>query len=1320
MLSAPQDTIRVLDVQNEQDNTVQTEHILRHAGERFTLETVTTAEDGLARVVDRPPDCILTTCELPDALEFLEKIRERGSDLPVVIVGYENEGSSFDQAIEAGATDILPKRTATEHPQLFVDRVLSAVEHQQLKHQFQATREEYSAVFKNAQEGLMLVDIEGEGFCYRRCNPQAVELIGHDRTDIVGESPTSVLGPTDGQKVIGAYRTCIRKQAPVEYEISLSLPAGDVIRECQVAPVTSNDTVEQLVVSFHDITRRRERQDELEKEREFIEQSLDGLKDVFYVLDTEGHVRRWNERVPAVTEFDEEELSGIDAVEMFPEDERDKIAAAIETTLTEGEVVVEADLLTRAGERIPHEFKGKLVTDENGTVTKIVGVGRDLTERHQREQRFQALVEESNDIISIVDEDGRFQYQSPSLENILGYRPEQTLGDAAWEYIHPDESEEVKETFQEWRAALRAPDPIEYRVRHADGTWRWMEARGNNQLDNPAVDGYIIYSRDITERKRRERELERKTLAIEEAPIGITITDPTKPDNPMIYVNKRFLSLTGYQREDVLDRNCRFLQGDETSPDTVDTIRAAIQDQSGVSVELINYRSDGTTFWNRLDIAPVHDESGELVNYVGFQQDITDRKEREQAIEESRNRYRTLIENYPNGAVALVDQNLTYTTVGGTTVEGTDASISELTGHSLNEVLPDQITDIIVPHYEAALDGETRQFEASIGDREYQFRIVPVRDDDGDVFAAMGVSQDITSRKQRLRALEKRERILRELHTVTREFYPPETEADIAEFLVDFVESAFGFDYVSVKQFDEESGHLQPAAWSSEQDTRSKIGAITPNETPIWEVFREGESRILEATAAVEEEHLFEGSVNQLLVVPIGDFGVTVAYTTGDGEFDAVDMELTEVVAANAESSFQRLRSDKARSELAGQLSTQQRRVSELRRVIDAIQSIQRRLADSDSQEGLETGVCEQLLETDAIDFVWVGRPQGRDASLRPTTWAGDGAGYLDSVDTEDVGTRVPAQQAASTRDSYTRGQIASLVVDEPWAKEAISANFQSVVSVPLVYDEVVYGVLTAYSQEEDAFDQVYEYLVTDVASLLVSYSRILEQRYEGSRGTYTELEFELSDPRFPLHQLATDTGCRLRLETILENMTDEMRVLVTVVDGERETVLDATSEASSIVDATQFGDADSLQLTLTVQKPFLASVVGKHGGTLVESVSDSSGTRFTVELQNSANKRPLLDSLSSGYQEIEPVAQRQRDKPSIYGPDQIDDELTDRQYEIINAAYYGGYYETPRQITGEELAESFDISSPAIYKHIQSAHRTLLKSILFTESHSQ
>jgi PAS domain S-box-containing protein len=107
--------------------------------------------------------------------------------------------------------------------------------------------------------------------------------------------------------------------------------------------------------------------------------------------------------------------------------------------------------------------------------------------------------------------------------------------------------------------------------------------------------------------------------------ITFTITDPRKPDNPLVWVNPSFTRVTGYEQDDVVGRNCRFLQGPATDPAAVDEIRRAIAERRTVTTTLLNYRKDGTAFWNQLSISPVFDGSGDLVSFVGVQTDVTER-----------------------------------------------------------------------------------------------------------------------------------------------------------------------------------------------------------------------------------------------------------------------------------------------------------------------------------------------------------------------------------------------------------------------------------------------------------------------------------------------------------------------------------------------------------------------------------------------------------------------------------------------------------------------------------------------------------------------
>jgi two-component system, cell cycle sensor histidine kinase and response regulator CckA len=123
--------------------------------------------------------------------------------------------------------------------------------------------------------------------------------------------------------------------------------------------------------------------------------------------------------------------------------------------------------------------------------------------------------------------------------------------------------------------------------------------------------------------------------AMESSLQGITISDLTQPDNPLIYANRGFERLTGYSREEILGRNCRFLQGAETSPVAIKEIRQAIQTKTTCSVELINYKKDKTPFWNALTIAPIFDQNSNCTHFVGIQTDVTPFKHLEEQLRHS-------------------------------------------------------------------------------------------------------------------------------------------------------------------------------------------------------------------------------------------------------------------------------------------------------------------------------------------------------------------------------------------------------------------------------------------------------------------------------------------------------------------------------------------------------------------------------------------------------------------------------------------------------------------------------------------------------------
>lgn len=147
--------------------------------------------------------------------------------------------------------------------------------------------------------------------------------------------------------------------------------------------------------------------------------------------------------------------------------------------------------------------------------------------------------------------------------------------------------------------------------------------------------------------------------AIRATRMSMIITDPRQPDNPIVFVNDAFLRLSGYERQEVLGKNCRFLQGPRTDKATVDQLREAIAEKVDVSVDILNYRKDGSTFWNALYISPVSNDRGELLFFFASQLDVSDRKRSEHRITADKDRFEKAVKERTRELEAALEAQTT-------------------------------------------------------------------------------------------------------------------------------------------------------------------------------------------------------------------------------------------------------------------------------------------------------------------------------------------------------------------------------------------------------------------------------------------------------------------------------------------------------------------------------------------------------------------------------------------------------------------------------------------------------------------------------------
>lgn len=235
-------------------------------------------------------------------------------------------------------------------------------------------------------------------------------------------------------------------------------------------------------------------------------------------------------------------------------------------------------------------------------------------------------------IVSVADYMGRITYVNDRFCAVSGYRREELIGQnhrIVKSGVHPqafyDEMWSTIAMGRTWQGEICN--------RRKDGSLYWVASTIVPFLDENGLPvEYVSIRTDITEIKRSHEQIRLFARALEASVDGISIADAQAPDLPLIYVNPAFEAMTGYRREEVLGRNCRFLQGSETRQAGLDEIRMALVQGRATRALVRNYRKDGSAFWNELTIAPVRDDEGRLTHHIGVANDVTDRVEAEQAL----------------------------------------------------------------------------------------------------------------------------------------------------------------------------------------------------------------------------------------------------------------------------------------------------------------------------------------------------------------------------------------------------------------------------------------------------------------------------------------------------------------------------------------------------------------------------------------------------------------------------------------------------------------------------------------------------------------
>ena len=280
--------------------------------------------------------------------------------------------------------------------------------------------------------------------------------------------------------------------------------------------------------------------------------------------------------------------------------------------------------------RVPEQTEQTRLLQAADLVALAIARQRDRRALQAHEQRFSSLFTHHPDAVYEMDLAGCFLNSNQAVTDIIGLSAEQLRGMHYEAFVAKADQAYSRLAFEQ--ACKGIPQHYELSANNAHGQAYQLEITKLPIVVDGDIVGVYGIARDVSAQRLQQAELHLLQRGIDATRNGVVMADASVPDLPLVYANAAFYEITGYQKEEVIGRNCRFLQGKDTDPNAVAQIRTAIIERREQQVTVLNYRKDGTPFWNLFSIAPVFGLDGSCTHYVGIQQDVTRQRENEEKL----------------------------------------------------------------------------------------------------------------------------------------------------------------------------------------------------------------------------------------------------------------------------------------------------------------------------------------------------------------------------------------------------------------------------------------------------------------------------------------------------------------------------------------------------------------------------------------------------------------------------------------------------------------------------------------------------------------
>jgi PAS domain S-box-containing protein len=404
-----------------------------------------------------------------------------------------------------------------------IDLVRDITARKDAERALRASEEHFRAVIENSSDVATIVSAEGR---VEYISPAVTRVLGHDPAEMIGESAIARVHPDDVPTVAAAVEELARTPAAhvsVRYRFRHRDGSWRVLES--MSRKMWPDAAAPMVVNSRDITERERAERALQERETRFRRMIENASDMIQIVGPDTRVVYTGPSVLPLLGYTPEEIAGTSAFDYLHPDDVQATLARFAEMLAQPGVPVLAEYRVRHRNGGWRDFEAVAMTFSSASTEEGVVVNaRDITERkraaealRRSEERFRAMIENAHDSIVILDGEGTMRYQSPSVQRVLGYTPEELIGRSAFDYVHPDDAPRVAQMLA---AVIRHPGTtgaVDYRFRHRDGGWRLFEAFGRTLLPDSPEEGVVTNVRDVTERRRSEDALRQAKADAERA-----------------------------------------------------------------------------------------------------------------------------------------------------------------------------------------------------------------------------------------------------------------------------------------------------------------------------------------------------------------------------------------------------------------------------------------------------------------------------------------------------------------------------------------------------------------------------------------------------------------------------------------------------------------------------------------------------------------------------------------------------------------------------------------------------------------------------------